>query len=359
MSNIASSTREQSFVRRGFRVGLREQMAMIGVSGVLVTGAICVLALHYASLVQREASSSNELKARVVSLSQSFLEAGQIAHDFLRKPTEMSVKTHADHLDRQLADLSRVEELVGELPDDDPLRQAASLRPVINLYATRFRNVVSAQRNLGFNEDDGFQGKLRAAVHAVEERLSRMQQPRLTNLMLTMRRHEKDFILRGEEKYGDQLAAREMKFETELAQASVPAEEKSPILGLMRAYKANFVAFMVTQQTLSDQVDDLRQIYDRIRPAVARIMSAADAHAQAMEVRAEEIRQRLVRLIGLATLLAGLFSVLFGQRIAKTVATMTTAMRQLGEGRFDVVLPGRGRKDELGDMAEAVWKCSS
>ncbi|WP_442868794.1 HAMP domain-containing protein [Bradyrhizobium sp. CCBAU 21362] len=45
---------------------------------------------------------------------------------------------------------------------------------------------------------------------------------------------------------------------------------------------------------------------------------------------------------------------LFGQRIAKTVASMTGVMRQLGEGRFDVVLPGLGRKDELGDMAEAV-----
>lgn len=33
---------------------------------------------------------------------------------------------------------------------------------------------------------------------------------------------------------------------------------------------------------------------------------------------------------------------------------MTAAMRQLGEGRFDVVLPGLGRKDELGAMAEAV-----
>ncbi|NOJ44541.1 hypothetical protein [Bradyrhizobium australiense] len=32
---------------------------------------------------------------------------------------------------------------------------------------------------------------------------------------------------------------------------------------------------------------------------------------------------------------------------------MTAAMRQLGEGRFDVILPG-GRKNQLGGMAEAV-----
>ncbi|WP_439402593.1 hypothetical protein ACNJYA_09260 [Bradyrhizobium sp. DASA03068] len=117
----------------------------------------------------------------------------------------MSVETHADILDRQFEDLGWVEKLIGELPEDDPLRQAASLRPVVNLYATRFGNVVSAQRNLGFNENDGFQGKLRIAVHAFEERLSQVKQPRLTILMLMMRRHEKDFILRGEERYGDQL----------------------------------------------------------------------------------------------------------------------------------------------------------
>ncbi|MET4349602.1 hypothetical protein ABIB81_007654 [Bradyrhizobium sp. I1.7.5] len=35
----------------------------------------------------------------------------------------------------------------------------------------------------------------------------------------------------------------------------------------------------------------------------------------------------------------GLFTLLFGCRIAKTVASMTATMRQLGDGRFDVVLP--------------------
>ncbi|UWU75792.1 HAMP domain-containing protein [Bradyrhizobium huanghuaihaiense] len=33
---------------------------------------------------------------------------------------------------------------------------------------------------------------------------------------------------------------------------------------------------------------------------------------------------------------------------------MASAMRQLGQGQFDVVLPGLGRRDELGEMAEAV-----
>lgn len=56
----------------------------------------------------------------------------------------------------------------------------------------------------------------------------------------------------------------------------------------------------------------------------------------------------------MGTAFVGLLALLFGRRIANTVASITPAMRQLGEGRFDVVLPGLGRKDELGDMAEAT-----
>ncbi|UPK28110.1 hypothetical protein [Bradyrhizobium sp. 195] len=43
-----------------------------------------------------------------------------------------------------------------DLRDDDPMKEATSLRSVINLYATRFQNVVSAQRNLGFKENQDF-----------------------------------------------------------------------------------------------------------------------------------------------------------------------------------------------------------
>lgn len=270
------------------RIGLRDQMALLGISGVFVTGVICAVALHYASLVQNEATDSDRFKAHVAFLSQSFLESRQIATEFLRKPSEVLIKKYAENHERQLAALARLESFAAGLPDDDPLRQATSLRPVINLYATRFQNVVAGQRNLGFDEDDGFQGKLRNDVHAVEQRLSELNATRLTILMLMMRRHEKDFILRGDDKYGDQLAEREAEFETVLARDSLAQEIKSQILERIRAYKGSFVSFAATQQVLHDQVDDLEQIYDRIRPTLVQILAAADAHSEAVESRAEQ-----------------------------------------------------------------------
>ncbi|MGY8632783.1 HAMP domain-containing protein [Bradyrhizobium sp. 14AA] len=354
MSKFAIAIRWISSLPRGFRIGLREQLALLGISGVIVTGAICAAALLYGSVAQRESNASNEFKDHVVSLSQSFLESGQIATEFERKPSEESIKKHADNYERQLAALSHVEAFVTDVPDDSPMKEVTSLRSVINLYATRFQNVVSAQRNLGFNENEGFQGKLRKAVRAVELPVSELNQPQLAILMLKMRRHENEFMLRGEDKDGDQLVECEAEFETVLAQANRPPEVKSSIQSLIRAYKADFLSLMVTRQTLHDQVDDLEQIYERIHPTLMRIVAAADARSHLAGTRADHIQRKSFWIIGLGTALVGLLALLFGQRLARTIASMTSAMRQLGEGRFDVMLPGLGRKDELGDMAEAI-----
>jgi methyl-accepting chemotaxis protein len=53
-------------------------------------------------------------------------------------------------------------------------------------------------------------------------------------------------------------------------------------------------------------------------------------------------------------LLGGVLAVLLGRGISRPMIDMCKAMRELAGGNFDVVLPGLGRKDELGEMAGAV-----
>jgi methyl-accepting chemotaxis protein len=53
-------------------------------------------------------------------------------------------------------------------------------------------------------------------------------------------------------------------------------------------------------------------------------------------------------------LIAALITWLTAKAIATPIKRLTTAMRELASGNFDVVLPGLGRKDEIGDIAGAV-----
>jgi methyl-accepting chemotaxis protein len=67
-----------------------------------------------------------------------------------------------------------------------------------------------------------------------------------------------------------------------------------------------------------------------------------------------ETERLIVMLAAGGFLLGGALALLLGRGISRPMRAMCKAMRELAGGKFDVVLPGLGRRDELGEMAEAV-----
>ena len=64
---------------------------------------------------------------------------------------------------------------------------------------------------------------------------------------------------------------------------------------------------------------------------------------------------KFVAMLGAGgVVLGGLLAWLLGQGISRPMIGMCTAMRKLAGGSFEVVLPGLGRRDEIGEMASAV-----
>jgi methyl-accepting chemotaxis protein len=57
---------------------------------------------------------------------------------------------------------------------------------------------------------------------------------------------------------------------------------------------------------------------------------------------------------GLAFLAGILIAFFIGRSISKPLSGLTSGMKELAEGNFEVILPGLGRKDEVGEMAQAV-----
>ena len=148
-----------------YRVGLRGQVLLLGVAGVVMVGVIYLAGRQVEDHSRQVADRFTRLESQTARLSESLLQGREIATGFLQKPNEKKVAAHEETVRSAAAHLTEVEDIAGSLPEGDPLRQALSFRPVISSYTTRFSNVVAAQKLVGFNENDGLQGKLRAAVH--------------------------------------------------------------------------------------------------------------------------------------------------------------------------------------------------
>ena len=61
------------------RIGLRFQIALLGIAGVVLTGAVCLVGLHSGANAQREADESTKLQSHVAGLSESYLAARHIS----------------------------------------------------------------------------------------------------------------------------------------------------------------------------------------------------------------------------------------------------------------------------------------
>ena len=339
------------------RFDLRAQIALLGIGGVLLLGIISAAGSRTQARFQEAADGSIELKAHIAAVAGGLLAARQVETDFLLRRQEKLIGQRQDLLARAAERLAAVERLVAPLLADDPLKRAESIRAGLNNYTTRFQNVAAAQRTLGFTENEGLQGQLRQAVHAVEKRLSEFDQPRLAVLMLQMRRHEKDFMLRGDEKYGDELGKRVAEFAPLLADSSLVPEVKAEIDGLIKAYEARFMAYMVGASTLKEEADDLAAIYARLQPVVVEVEQTAEANAERAQAEILASRQWTAQLmwwaIGLTVACAGALSWWVGRRTSGPLKHMAAAMERLASGDLEVSVPRLARRDEIGAIARA------
>ena len=76
---------------------------------------------------------------------------------------------------------------------------------------------------------------------------------------------------------------------------------------------------------------------------------------QAEADRAQALTEGTIMIGGVLTVALGLLlALLVGRGIANPIDSMTTVMQRLAKGELDVDIPGAGRRDEIGDMADAV-----
>jgi len=124
-----------------------------------------------------------------------------------------------------------------------------------------------------------------------------------------------------------------------------------PLADQMRKASAEGAAYPMSQQQWVDTTTP--QLFSLLEVMYGAGV-ASEAHMTAAEGAA--LRTLIVSLtllgLGMAALTAA--ALIVARSVVRPLKKLTDAMGDLAEGNFSVVLPGLGRKDEIGDMAQAV-----
>jgi methyl-accepting chemotaxis protein len=106
--------------------------------------------------------------------------------------------------------------------------------------------------------------------------------------------------------------------------------------------------------TAQQWTDATNPLIDALLAVMYAAGAASDSYAASLIDRtAKDLATSSGLLVFSLLVMAGLILVVLRQ-VTRPLTAITKAMSELGNGNFDVVLPGLGRKDEIGDMAQAV-----
>ncbi len=225
-------------------------------------------------------------------------------------------------------------------------------------HKVQFKKVVDMIMALGLNENEGLQGKLRTAVHNAESKLKEFNLDALTVKMLMMRRHEKDFMLRGEEKYLARIAKRRGEFDPLLVAADIPNDEKSKVSALMDTYQSEMKAFGALSMALVAEIKKLSTIYAEMEQPLGILHEIAEKGFQAAREKAHIVEVTTSRIILLTSVGAGMALLVLGIAMMRSlvgpIRKITEATTQLAGGNRNVNIPACGNTDEIGEMARAL-----
>ena len=200
------------------------------------------------------------LRSDVSSIKESILVLRKHEKDFLMRHDETYAKTllaSSTHLQEQLKSIVYEAERKGI-----DTTQLIHLSDVIKTYVNVFNEVVTQKKQIGLSPEEGLEGKMRQAIHEAESGFKELKDYEMQTLMLTLRRNEKDFMLRLSPKYAQEHA---ITFEKALAYVQ-KHEELAFSKKLLETYRESFVAYVKAYEALG--LDEKSGLNGKLRDTV-------------------------------------------------------------------------------------------
>ncbi len=130
------------------------------------------------------------------------------------------------------------------------------------------------------------------------------------------------------------------------------------ISGMLEEYRRSLAMLVGNAKEIDALIQEMTETAAAINKASAAMKSDLLADQKRLDAESDAAiaeTERLIVMLAAGGLLLGcVWAFFLGIGISRPMTRMCSAMRELAAGNFDVVLPGLGRKDEVGEMAGAV-----
>ena len=271
---------------------------------------------HLLNMVEKKKSLLQEININV-------LQTRRREKDFIaRKNMKYAGKVNEQvaGIKEQLTLLNAIEK---QLNNQAGLETAAAMAKKIDLYQQSFNKLVKEMQTQGLDPKSGLQGQFRNIVHAIEDKLNSIDgstmQPETITEMLKLRRHEKDYLLRGSDKYikkvDDQLELLKMM----ASLLGISETEKNEIAENCEKYGKLFHKLVAANNAVTMEKKVLSTVSGEVEKLVNEGVSASNALMEKGVRENDKNADRMAKLTMLMAIIAFALSILIALGISRLI----------------------------------------
>lgn len=333
------------FKRLKIRAKLLAAFGSIILLSVILT-VYAIIAINDILTIKSLASEAENLSTNLVRLelaSKEFMAEGYKEKLFQETGKSQYIESFKQYIAQANGNLQRLSE--SDLLDSDESRKA-QLAELANArqLSNGFHEMVELLKIRGF-KDFGLEGRLREAIHSVEKSDHEFDKA----LMLTLRRHEKDFFLRKEIKYQSDFNTTVEEFRKTLLN-----KNDTLLAGLLVNYQNSFNEVVAIEKQIGltskdGKRGDYFKVLEKVKTDVALIQNLVSEKA---EKQIAQARLLLIIIFAIQLALASILSISYANVITAVIKELRSAMARLAEGSFPKPLLVR-TKEEIGETKTA------
>jgi methyl-accepting chemotaxis protein len=235
-------------------------------------------------------------------------------------------------------------------------------------YQDAFLALAKAYHERGMTHETGQQKAFRDAAHAIETVIGQAKRDDLMVRLLSLRRAEKDYLLRVQTKDFKSAKTTESNADkTRVAERLDTLAQMAQAAGLsvvkeIEAYRTAFLALVEQDEKIMRLNEAMIRAIRGTEPLIDGIAHAAAQAARERIAAVMEQSQRGQMAALIASAVAVVLSVFVSLRLARSIVRplqeAAVALAQVAEGDFRASR-GSDRRDEIGDMLRATQRTSA
>ncbi|MBA6232339.1 MULTISPECIES: methyl-accepting chemotaxis protein [unclassified Colwellia] len=323
---------------------------LIANTGILVLSMLFMLGLL--NFAMSSLGSDIKIAREIGNIETDILQLRRNEKDFLARKELKYFEKFSQQYNGLVKDIMVLDSTYKSIGRD--LSELDQLHSIVSDYQELFTALVDTQKEIGLSPKDGLYGLLRASVHVIEESIGNNDYKLLTN-MLKLRRNEKDFMLRLDDKYVVRWNNTADTFVEDIDSSELSADLKVQIIKNLSSYQQAFKDFVAGQKRLGLTAKegikgDMRKVVHQVDDILDKLVTLSKnevvAHSKFVDLVAYSV-------FFVVLIIAFGFALFVSRSILSGINQLNETMKRVSETQDLSLSVLINSDDEVGEMANS------